>query len=79
MKKPKLADRIVTDEKICGGLPCIKGTRIFVSIILDALAEGLNHDEIISHYPTLSHEDIYAAIAYAAEMVRENVWKVSVS
>jgi uncharacterized protein (DUF433 family) len=59
------------------GLPCIRGTRIYISIILDALAEGLTPQEIIDHYPSLTIDDIRAAVAYAAELTRENVWKIS--
>ena len=76
MRQDLLA-RITVDTKICGGNPCIKGTRIYISIILDALTEGLTHEEIIDHYPSLQFEDIRAAVAYAAELVRENVWKIT--
>jgi uncharacterized protein (DUF433 family) len=72
-----LLTRIIVDPKICGGKPCIRGTRIYISIILDALAEGLTPEEIIDHYPTLQIEDIRAAVAYAAELARENVWKIT--
>jgi uncharacterized protein (DUF433 family) len=76
MREDLLA-RITVDSKICGGNPCIKGTRIYISIILDALAEGLTPEEIIDHYPSLQIEDIRAAVAYAAELARENVWKIT--
>jgi uncharacterized protein (DUF433 family) len=76
MREDLLA-RITVDPKICGGNPCIKGTRIYISIILDALAEGLTPEEIIDHYPSLQIEDIRAAVAYAAELARENVWKIT--
>jgi uncharacterized protein (DUF433 family) len=72
-----LLARITVDPKICGGNPCIKGTRIYISVILDALAEGLTPGEIIDHYPSLQIEDIRAAVAYAAELARENVWKIT--
>jgi len=64
-------DRIVVDPKICHGKPCIKGTRIMVSVILDNLAEGLTPEEIVEEYPPLTLDDVKAAIAYAAELVRE--------
>ncbi len=76
MREDLLA-RITVDPRICGGNPCIKGTRIYISIILDALAEGLTPEEIIDHYPSLQIEDIRAAVAYAAELARENVWKIT--
>ncbi len=66
-------DRIVVDPMICHGKACIKGTRIMVSLILDNLAADLTAEEIISSYPTLSLQDIHAAIAYAAELARERI------
>ncbi len=64
---------IVVDPNICHGKACIKGTRIMVSVIMDNLAVGLSPDEIIQSYPSLSHEAIQAAIAYAADLTRERV------
>jgi len=75
--REELLERITADPKLCGGKPCIKGTRIYVSIILNALAEGLTPEEIIDHYPSLQVEDIRAAVAYGAELAQENVWKIS--
>lgn len=49
----------------------------YIAIILDALAEGLTPEEIIDHYPSLKIEDIRAAVAYAAELARENVGKIT--
>ncbi len=64
-------DRISVDPEICHGKPCIKGTRIMVSVVLDSLAEGLTPEEIVEEYPPLSVEDVRAAIAYAADLARE--------
>jgi uncharacterized protein (DUF433 family) len=77
MTQEELLDRVSVDPGICVGKPCIRGTRISLSIILDGLAEGLTPEEIIDHYPQLALEDIRAALAYAAELTRENVWKVA--
>ena len=77
MKREDLLARITVDPKVCTGKPCIRGTRIYISIILDALAEGLTPEEIIDHYPSLTADDIRATVAYAAELARENVWKIS--
>ena len=63
--------RICIDPKICHGRPCIKGTRIWVSLILDFLASGQTIEEILEEYPQLTREDIMACIAYGAEAVRE--------
>jgi uncharacterized protein (DUF433 family) len=66
-------DYITVEPTVCHGKACIKGTRIMVSVILDNLAAGLNSDEIIESYPSLSKEAVQAAIAYAAELARERV------
>ncbi len=74
----KLIERITVDPNICFGKPCIKGTRIWVSLILDLLAEGMTTEEIIKEYPQITEEDIRACIAYGAEMSREKFVDVKV-
>jgi uncharacterized protein (DUF433 family) len=66
-----LLERISIDPNVCFGKPCIRGTRIWVSLILDFLANGMATEEILAEYPQLAAEDIRAAIAYGAEMTRE--------
>ncbi len=66
-----LLHRISIDPGICFGKPCIRGTRIWVSLILDFLANGMSIEEILAEYPQLTEEDVRAAIAYGAEMTRE--------
>ncbi len=73
-----LLQRIRIDPNICFGKPCIRGTRIWVSLILDQLAAGAKPEELLSNYPQLTHEDILAAIAYGAEAARERVIPVPV-
>lgn len=68
-----LLDRISIDPAVCGGKPCIRGTRIWVSLILDSLAAGASEAEVRDDYPQLAHEDILAAIAYGAEAARERI------
>lgn len=63
--------RISIDPKVCHGKPCIKGTRIWVSLIVDNLAVGSSEEEILKAYPSLIKDDIRAALAFAAEMARE--------
>ncbi len=63
--------RIVIDPKIMFGKPVIKGTRITVEMILRKLAGGMTAEEIIADHPHLTHKDIYAAIAYAADHLAE--------
>jgi len=60
-------DRISINPGICGGKPCIKGTRIWVTLILGLLASGTTEAELLAEYPVLIHDDILAAIAYGAE------------
>jgi uncharacterized protein (DUF433 family) len=66
-------DRIAIDPLVCFGKPCIKGTRIWVSLILDFLASGESETQILAAYPQLQPEDIRAALAYAAEIARERI------
>ncbi len=71
-----LLNRISVDRNVCFGKPCIRGTRIWVSLILDFLASGMTIKEIIEEYPQLTEDDIRAAIAYGAEMSRERYVEV---
>jgi uncharacterized protein (DUF433 family) len=73
-----LLERVSIDPAICGGKPCIKGTRIWVSLILDLLASGMAESELRAEYPQLAHDDVLAAIAYGAEAARERVIPVPV-
>ncbi len=67
----ELLNRISIDPRVCFGKPCIKGTRIWVSLILDFLASGMTPDEVLKQYPGLTGLDIRACIAFGAEMSRE--------
>lgn len=71
-----LLERISIDPAVCFGKPCIRGTRIWVSLILDFLANGTSTAEILQEYPQLVETDIRAAIAYGAEMSRERFIEV---
>ena len=66
-------DYIIVDPMICHGRATIKGTRVKVSVVLDNFAAGLTVDEILNDYPSLTREAIQSAIAYAAELTREQV------
>ena len=68
-----MLERISIDPNVCFGKPCIKGTRIWVSLILDLLADGEREAEIIENDPQLTPEDIRAALAYGAEAARERI------
>ena len=64
-------DRISVSPAVCHGKACIRGTRIMVSVVLDNVAAGIPRSEILASYPSLKPEDLEAALAYAAELVRE--------
>jgi uncharacterized protein (DUF433 family) len=71
MEREQLLARISIDPNVCFGKPCIRGHRIWVSLILDMLAGGMTFEEILDSYPGVEYEDILACIAYGAEMSRE--------
>lgn len=64
----ELPRRISVDPAVCFGKPCIRGTRIWVSLLLDHLATGATIEEILADYPHLQREDVLAAISYSAAM-----------
>lgn len=74
----QLFERIVIDPNVCFGKACIRGTRIWVSFILDFLASGMTNEEILAEYPQLKREDIQAALAYGAEMARERYVEIPI-
>lgn len=61
-----LLDRITIEPGKCGGKPCIRGMRIRVVDVLDLLAAGLTHEQIVEELPDLEPDDVKAAIAFAA-------------
>jgi len=71
-------ERIVIDEKILGGKPVIKGTRIPVYLIVEMVANGLSIKDILKEYPELSEEDVKAALRYAVSLLkRETYYEIS--
>ena len=71
MDREELLARISIDPNICFGKPCIRGHRIWVSLMLDLLASGETIEDVLDSYPGLETADILACIAYGAEMARE--------
>jgi uncharacterized protein (DUF433 family) len=67
-------ERIIIDPEVCGGEPCIKGTRVPVSIILSHLAAGESYEEIIENFPRITREDILACLEYASYLATERVF-----
>lgn len=78
MTRDELLRRISIDPNVCFGKPCIRGTRIWVSLILDFLADGMTEEHLLREYPSLTHEDVLAAIAYGAEVARERIVPVPI-
>ena len=72
MAKQNLLTRVSVDPEICAGRPFIRGTRIYIAVILDALNQGLTAEGIVEHYPVLELDDIRAAVAFATHLAEEN-------
>jgi uncharacterized protein (DUF433 family) len=66
----EIAPHIAVDPAVCHGAPCIRGTRIMISVLLDCLADGLTTDAILAEYPGLSAADIAAALTYASHVMQ---------
>jgi len=72
MTDKDLLARVLVDPEVCAGKPFIRGTRIYIAIILDALAQGLTPDQILEHYPVLEVDDVRAAVAFASHLAEQN-------
>lgn len=64
-------DRVTVDPVQMGGVPCIRGLRVTVSMVLGQLAAGRTIDELLGDYPYLEREDVTAALEYAAAIVNQ--------
>ena len=73
MARIRWQDRVAVSPDLHHGDPCIKGTRVPVAVIVGSLADGMTADEIQSEYPQITVQDIHAALAYAAEVMRQEV------
>ena len=73
MTSAELLDLISIDLRVCHGQPCIKGTRVLVTVVLDALAAGLSAAEIVEHYPTIDDDGVRAAAAYGAWLAKQEI------
>ena len=76
MSRPELLSRISINKDICFGKPCIRGHRVWVSLVLDLLASGCTVPELLEQYPGLEEADVLACLAYGAEMSRERYVEV---
>ena len=78
MTRQDLLSRISIDPNVCFGKPCIRGTRIWVSLVLDFLATETTATELLKEYPQLTEEDIRACLLYGAETARGRYFDVAV-
>jgi uncharacterized protein (DUF433 family) len=69
--------RITVNPDQCGGRPCLRGMRIRVKDVLDLLAAGASHEEILDDYPYLARLDITAALEYAARQSDHPVLRIA--
>ena len=77
MVHAELLRRISVDPNVCFGKPCVRGHRIWVSRVLDLLADGETTESVLAEFPGLERQDVLACIAYGAEMTREHVVETS--
>ncbi len=68
------ADMVTIDPAVCHGKPCVRGTRILVTTVLDSLASGDTEAEIMAEYPSLTTEGIRGALAYGSWLVKQPRW-----
>lgn len=73
------ADLVTIDPAICHGKPCVRGTRILVTTVLDSLASGDTEAEILADYPSLTVEGIRGALAYGSWLARQEVHRLAPS
>ena len=73
MDHEDLLARVTVDPAVCTGIPSIRGTRICIATVLDAMAEGFTTAEILDHDPSLDTDNIRSAVACAAGLARENL------
>lgn len=76
MENKEIFERILSNPEILHGKPCIKGTRIPVYLIVSLVGEWVSIDEIIKDYPSLTPEDIKAAVKYASKLCEYEAYAV---
>lgn len=69
--------RITANPEVCGGRPCIRGTRVRVKDVLDLLAAGATREEILADYPYLEEGDITAALEFASQFLDHTVLRAA--
>lgn len=77
MDTTDVLDLVTLDPSVAHGQACVKGTRVLVTVVLDALAAGLAPEEIVRLYPTLTEHGVLAAVAYGAWLAKQEVHMLS--
>ncbi len=70
---PMKLERITSDPAIMEGKACLRGTRLTVALVLNLVANGMSHEDILSNYPTLEEQDISQCLHYAALLAEEHL------
>ncbi len=70
-------ERITVQADQCGGRPCVRGMRVRVKDVLDLLASGNSHEEILEDFPYLEREDIEACLRYASQQLDHSILESS--
>jgi uncharacterized protein (DUF433 family) len=73
MSRVRWQDHVVVSEDLHHGDPCIRGTRIPVRTLIGSLADGMKPEEIVREYPQISRDDLLGALAYAADVLSQEV------
>jgi uncharacterized protein (DUF433 family) len=63
-----LLERITIDPNVCFGKPIVRGTRIWVGLVLGLLADGMSVEDVLDEYPSLTDDDVRACLAYGARL-----------
>jgi len=71
-----ILDRITTSPEVCGGKPSIRQMRFTVAQMLELLASGMTHAEILADYPFLEKEDIEQVLQYAARLANGKIVQI---
>lgn len=77
MTNEQFLERITIDPGVCHGQPCVRGTRVLITVLLDALAAGMTPAQVVEHYPSITEEDVRAAAAYGAWLAKPEIHALS--
>ncbi|MFH1235610.1 MAG: DUF433 domain-containing protein [Parcubacteria group bacterium] len=73
MSRTNWQNFVTIDPEIHHGEPCIKGTRVPVALLVGSIADGMTIEEVVNEYPQITREAVQAALAYAADVIRQEI------